>query len=184
MVRNDCSMWQSALTDRREWKAMMIVASVLSAHQALAQAGSGHPASPWGDGPSRAAAPTSDLPSPWRGDRKTDGPKAEVPALSDLWIIPDPGGSPAGTSDIDGTAVPAPLPDAITSIATPVGSAVALDQATLERARARLRGLGFLADADDSDIAFSEALRRFQTSIKVQETGLLDRDTLGRLLVP
>lgn len=59
-----------------------------------------------------------------------------------------------------------------------------LYQALLEGVRVRLRNLGFLGLTDVSESAQAEAIRRFQASINIPETGVLNRDTLGRLLVP
>ncbi|WP_397587332.1 peptidoglycan-binding domain-containing protein [Sandarakinorhabdus limnophila] len=59
-----------------------------------------------------------------------------------------------------------------------------LDQAMLEGVRVRLRNLGLLGLTDVSDSSLAEAVRRFQASINIPETGVLNRDTLGRLLVP
>jgi hypothetical protein len=54
----------------------------------------------------------------------------------------------------------------------------------LEGVRVRLRNLGLLGLTDVSDPALMEAVRRFQASVTIPETGVLNRDTLGRLLVP
>jgi hypothetical protein len=54
----------------------------------------------------------------------------------------------------------------------------------LDGVRVRLRNLGLLGLTDVSDSALAEAVRQFQVSNKIPETGVLDRDTLGRLLVP
>ena len=83
-----------------------------------------------------------------------------------------------------GQMVKAPLADGAASIAGAGSLLGLLDHATLEKVRQRLRSHGLLANADDSENGLTAAIRRFQASIKMPETGSLDRDTLGRLLVP
>ena len=54
----------------------------------------------------------------------------------------------------------------------------------LEGIRVRPRSLGLLGLTDVSDPALMEAVRRFQASVTIPETGVFNRDTLGRMLVP
>lgn len=146
------------------------------------------------------AIPT-DLPPPWSpaacdaveqkrdnlpscdAEKHSSGTEAEAErALPDAWAVEEitalDATSPT-TGDIASSVEQLGPP---VSIVTAQNSSGPLDQVTLARARARLRDLGLLANADDTDNGFAEAIRRFQGSIKVQETGNLDRDTLGRLL--
>lgn len=55
-----------------------------------------------------------------------------------------------------------------------------LDQVTIDRVRAYLSALGFLANADNGDMDLLGAIRRYENSIQVQETETFDRNTLGR----
>ncbi len=78
-------------------------------------------------------------------------------------------------------------PDAMAeprAVSTDANPPPQLDQAMLEGVRVRLRNLGLLGLTDVSDTSLAEAVRRFQASINIPETGVLNRDTLGRLLVP
>ena len=78
-------------------------------------------------------------------------------------------------------------PDAVAeprAVSTDANPSPQLDQALLEGVRVRLRNLGFLGLTEVSDSAQAEAISRFQASINIPETGVLNRDTLGRLLVP
>ena len=79
------------------------------------------------------------------------------------------------------------LPNAVTgplAVSTDANPPPQLNQALLEAVRVRLRNLGFLGLTDVSDASLAEAVIRFQASINIPETGVLNRDTLGRLLVP
>lgn len=78
-------------------------------------------------------------------------------------------------------------PDAVAepqAVSTGANPPTQIDQAMLEGVRVRLRSLGLLGLTDVSDPALMEAVRRFQASATIPETGVLNRDTLGRLLVP
>jgi hypothetical protein len=70
-------------------------------------------------------------------------------------------------------------------VGTAVGG-IALDSGTLQRIVERMIQYGLLsssADAQDPTI-FDQAVRGYQRLIGIAETGILDRDTVGRFLAP
>jgi hypothetical protein len=70
-------------------------------------------------------------------------------------------------------------------VGTAVGG-IALDSGTLQRIVERMIQYGLLSssvDAQDPTI-FDQAVRGYQRLIGIAETGILDRDTVGRFLAP
>ena len=92
-----------------------------------------------------------------------------------------PAHQPRGETISREGAPPSPaLPAALTA-----GSGT-LDSATAQRITERLVALHFLpgaADAQNPD-TLTQAIRDFQTSAGMPPTGMLDRDTIGRLTTP
>jgi hypothetical protein len=135
----------------------------------------------WDGKASATAGPQQDQPVPWALENAANGHNHAKADLPDAWAVPEASkvGSVAGA---DGK-LEAPLADGAASIAGAGSLLGLLDHATLEKVRQRLRSHGLLANADDSENGLTEAIRRFQASIKMPETGSLDRVTLGQLLV-
>ena len=124
-----------------------------------------------------------DLAQAWCGEAGPSGADAAPKGLPGDWATP-------AVKSNDEPLVRQPekiSPDAMAeprAVSTDANPPPQLDQAMLEGVRVRLRNLGLLGLTDVSDTSLAEAVRRFQASINIPETGVLSRDTLGRLLVP
>ncbi len=112
---------------------------------------------------------------------------ATVPGIEDM--LPDVGrasheGSGIVHSSKAAPPSPAPAPQTNASaIALPAGSG-SLDSTTVQRIVDRLVGQHFLTSAADAQdpALFTEAIKAFQASVGISPTGMLDRDTIGRLV--
>lgn len=164
------------------WR-LATAAILLCATPSLAQSTQPDTLPPLWDGKtSTPSGPQQDQPAPWYPAAAGHGQRHGKPELPDAWALPE-----ASKAELAANADAKPetfRADGATSIAGASSLSGSLDQSTLERVRQRLRNLNLLANADDSENGLTEAIRRFQTSIRMPETGSLDRDTLGRLLVP
>lgn len=162
--------------------AMLGILAVLCAAPTVAQVASDDLLPQWNEKAAEEPVTKTDIPPTWAVGEQSDNADRGKPELPDAWSVSDIAETPAAASKIDDLVatteplIPADLMPAAPSMSGP------LDQVTLERVRTRLRALGLLANADDSENGFVEAIRRYQNVIKLQETGNLDRDTLGRLL--
>jgi hypothetical protein len=162
---------------------LVTVVILLCAAPSLAQSSQSGELPPlWNGKTSNTSGPQQDHPAPWDPDDTKNGQNHGTPDLPDAWAVPE--ASEVGLAAGAHAMPEAPRAYGATSIAGASALSGSLDQSTLERVRQRLRGLGLLANAEDSENGLTEAIRRFQASIKMPETGSLDRDTLGRLLVP
>jgi hypothetical protein len=129
--------------------------------------------------PSTAEPPSADTPAEDAASAADDGaavggfpPDERGPPLPPPNIVQQPQSEPSQ---------PQPAPPA----ALTAGSGT-LDSATGQRITERLVALHFLpaaADAQNPD-TLTQAIRDFQTSAGISPTGMLDRDTIGRLTTP
>lgn len=147
----------------------------------FAQSAANKPLTAWDHQPNGSQAPKAELPPVWRGGFSDTGADKAQHELPGAWGALRPKGNEAANVQPETAAAPmaaaGPVPAAL-------GAHPQLDQAILGGAIARLRNLGFLSPVDDDELAISEAVRRYQASISLPVTGILDRDTLGRLLLP
>lgn len=163
--------------------AVLALALLLRVSALQAEPVTASPTVPWNIKPNEGQGSRATLPPAWRGEAAPSGAGAGHADLPGEWATPDAQGTDTAVVTRAQKAAPeAPAePRAVSTSANP---APQLDQAMLEGVRVRLRNLGLLGLTDVSDAALAEAVRQFQVSIKIPETGVLDRDTLGRLLVP
>lgn len=162
---------------------VLALALLLRVSALQAQPVAGNPSVPWNIKPSEGPASRAALPPAWRGEAGPPGADAAHADLPGDWAMPS-----APSADKPFERQPEKVaPDALaapSAVSTSANPPPQLDQALMEGVRVRLRNLGLLGTTDVSDAALAEAVGKFQVSINIPETGVLDRDTLGRLLVP
>jgi hypothetical protein len=175
-----CPSTEKALTGSYAALALVLLLRVSSLH---AEPAASSPPVSWDLRPLEGHGGKADLPSALPGEARQSGADAPDGDFS-------AGGAPPAARGSDEASVRPPKKTSASAFSEPravsTGANLSpqLGQAMLDGVRVRLRNLGLLGLTDVSDSALAEAVRQFQVSNKIPETGVLDRDTLGRLLVP